>query len=62
MLVPVGRLQYSRSSAASLAPAVPRLTAIIGSVPTSWHQAMNSSVPNWFVSIDRHAKSGRRGR
>ena len=42
-------------------PRVPRLTASIGSAPASLVQAMNSSVPTRFGSIERHARSSRRG-
>ena len=60
--VPPGRLQYSTRSAASRGPRVPRFTAIIGSVPTTRHQAANSSTPKVFGSIVFHAKSGLEGR
>ena len=60
--VPPSRLQYSTRSAASRGPRVPRLTAIIGSVPISRHQRTNSSTPKVFGSMLFHAKSGLEGR
>ena len=60
--VPPGALQYSTSRRAASSPRVPMLTASIGSAPALRVQARNSSVPNWLVSIERHARSSRRGR
>ena len=41
---------------------VPKFMPSSGSVPTSRHQSMNSLVPNWFVSIEFHARSSTVGR
>src|SRR5215468_1693209 len=61
-IVPLSTLQYSSSALASSAPLVPRFTAIIGSRPAFAHQAINSFVPNAFVSVLNQASSRRRGR
>ena len=47
---------------ASGTPRVPRLTAIIGSTPTPRAQSTKSSVPTWFVSTERQARSSWVGR
>jgi hypothetical protein len=60
--VPEGWLQYSSRLHAASNPRVPRLTAIIGVLPTPPAQSTNSDSPTWFVSIDRHARSRRVGR
>src|SRR5215207_9474976 len=60
--VPDATLQYSTRLRAASTPLVPRLTAIIGSLPTSLHHGTNSSTPTWLVSRERHARSSRVGR
>ena len=55
--VPFSTLQYSTYATAISAVPVPKLKPSSGSVPTSWHQSMNSLVPNWFVSIEFQARS-----
>ena len=40
---------------------VPMLRQMYGSAPTAWQKAMNSSVPNRFVSSACQASSIRRG-
>ena len=57
-------LAYSWSSRASATPRVPRLTAIIGSAcgPIFRRKAMYSERPKRLVSVERQARSSRRGR
>lgn len=59
---PGAPLQYSTSARAASRPRVPRLTAMIGSTPASLAQDRNSSVPTWFDSKERQARSRRTGR
>ena len=60
--MPRSTLQYSTRLRAASTPRVPRLTAIIGSLPTARHHGTNSSTPTWLVSSDRQARSSRVGR
>lgn len=62
--VPEGWLASSWSSSASATPRVPRLTAIMGSAcgPIFFRKAMYSERPKRLVSVERQARSRRRGR
>src|SRR5262245_24945015 len=60
--VPDATLQYSTSAAAFSAVPVPKFNPSRGSLPTARHHARNSLVPNWFVSIEFHARSSTEGR
>jgi hypothetical protein len=60
--VPPGWLAYSTRLRAASTPRVPRLTAMIGSLPTRRDHVANSSTPTWLVSSDRQARSSRVGR
>lgn len=51
-------LQYSFSHIPSSKVPVPKFKHKYGSVPRTSHHFMNSSVPNWFVSVPSHASSG----
>src|SRR4030095_14135255 len=60
--VPRSRLQYSTSATAISAEPVPKLSPSSGSLPVKRHQSMKSLVPNWFDSIEFHARSSTVGR